>query len=501
MTRTRCILFLSIIVLSGLALRIWWLERHTLWQDEAETVINALQVVEQGYPGGEYHGRFLHENQPYLPTDHPMYEFASTNYFGSPFERNKGWLPYYLLAAVHPTWKNHIEYARFPFIAFGVGSIVLLYATGSMIKSRNFGLLVAGVHALNPLAAVYEHQVRYFAIAGFFALLFLFFVLRYTQRRSRRNAVGIALALVALFYTHIVYAVIGVLFLVLLWFGQRLRQERFTTIGDAALSGSLFLMCTVPWLIAVKFWTVTGIHSVTPYIFGQWFALVLSFTWLVSMCVWLFGTPFAARHRLTPSLPFSLVSLFVIVMVLFGPFFIPDESGGPRFYSVLLPLVALLGTAAAAWWYRTMHKRALGALLLVVGLVLLTQVVYKGFPMVGSTDWVLDVREYLTTNAIPTDVQIFVSDQHFVYWVYTPQWFSELVWPIRKSYFDTYPGRLMYIFHRKHYSCLWFTADPTRCTPEGYVFRDRIQQCAQSTIGNQLLVFDCPALPPSPDSS
>ncbi len=483
---------LGFILIIGGMLRLAWIDRHALWQDEAETLVSAMQVLEVGYPYDTWKGNDLHENGAYIRIDHPKYEFASTNYFGSRFERNKGWLPYYILAATHPLWRSHVEFARLPFILMGVLTILVVYGIGSTVVNRQVGLAAALIHALSPLALLYEHQARYFAVASLLVSLTLFFLLRFHQSKKRRHIVGLSLAVILLFYTHIVASLLLVFFLVVFWAAMRIRQEPIEW-KNVLLCFSIIGFGTLPWVVLVNFWTIFGVHLLTPYIYSQWFALVLAVAG-VTGAVWIAIVQLTPRIRLNPNLGVSLVVLSVIIVVVFGPFFIPNESGGPRFYAMLLPLCAVLAAVAGSWWFRTRYWRAALALLGVIVVVVLTQAVYRGLPYVGTADWVPGMRSYFIQERISTDIPIFVSDMQFVYAIYTPEWSTELVWPIRKSFFDSLSSRLMFIFHRKHFSCEWFNLDKTRCTPEGFPFRDRIVECNTRYLGTDIVVYDCPAV-------
>ena len=82
------LLLLGLIIVLGFCLRYINIGKHILWVDEAETVINTIQVIEDGYPHGYFKGQPIHENISYIKIEDPVYRYASTNYYGSKYENS-----------------------------------------------------------------------------------------------------------------------------------------------------------------------------------------------------------------------------------------------------------------------------------------------------------------------------------------------------------------------------------------------------------------------------
>src|SRR5262245_12166357 len=87
-------------VLLGVTLRVSFLNSRPLWVDEAESGINALTILERGYPSDRYLGLPIYENVLLTPTpDSDEYEFRDSSYSDRGMAIYHGWLPLYSMAA------------------------------------------------------------------------------------------------------------------------------------------------------------------------------------------------------------------------------------------------------------------------------------------------------------------------------------------------------------------------------------------------------------------
>ena len=76
------------------------MDSEQLWVDEAESSINALTILERGYPADRYLGLPIYENV--LLTTSPEskeYEFKDSSYSDRGMAIYHGWLPLYSMAA------------------------------------------------------------------------------------------------------------------------------------------------------------------------------------------------------------------------------------------------------------------------------------------------------------------------------------------------------------------------------------------------------------------
>ncbi|MFA5134786.1 MAG: hypothetical protein WC505_03245, partial [Patescibacteria group bacterium] len=65
MKRAHVIIIFCAILTVGVGLRFAMGGDRLLWQDEAETTINALQVLDVGYPNSTFEGKPIYENASY----------------------------------------------------------------------------------------------------------------------------------------------------------------------------------------------------------------------------------------------------------------------------------------------------------------------------------------------------------------------------------------------------------------------------------------------------
>ena len=71
MSKRFAVSLIILVAALGVTLRAWGINRHLLWQDEAESGIYALQILEAGYPNAEFHGERLYENRSFIESASP----------------------------------------------------------------------------------------------------------------------------------------------------------------------------------------------------------------------------------------------------------------------------------------------------------------------------------------------------------------------------------------------------------------------------------------------
>jgi len=141
---------------------------------------------------------------------------------------------------------------RLSSVAFGVLLVPLIYQTGRTLAGRGLGLLAALVIAPSPFLTYYSQQGRQYSLATMLTLLAICLALRSLGRDSRRELLGLLVAVVlslyTLYYTAVVLLSLWVVVLVRAWQRGRRWRERLGLIGPyvpvAAAAGLLYL----PWL-------------------------------------------------------------------------------------------------------------------------------------------------------------------------------------------------------------------------------------------------------------
>ena len=164
---------LLLIVLAGLALRIYDLGGESVWFDEAVSIdVSRLGFVEQiKWVAG-----------PSKETNPPFY--------------------YMVLHLWIPVFGDSEFVARFPSVVFGVLSIVLTCSVGRLLFGKRAGLLAALIIALSFFHIRYSQEARGYTLMVLLALVSCYSLLKMVSGWKRRWAAVYILSSVLLCYTH-----------------------------------------------------------------------------------------------------------------------------------------------------------------------------------------------------------------------------------------------------------------------------------------------------------
>jgi hypothetical protein len=89
-----------LVIVGAVALRVSDLDAYPFWVDEAESAINALTILQHGYPTDTYLGLPIFENTLIQPwPESPEYEFRDIRYSDWHVAVYHGWLSLYAIAA------------------------------------------------------------------------------------------------------------------------------------------------------------------------------------------------------------------------------------------------------------------------------------------------------------------------------------------------------------------------------------------------------------------
>jgi hypothetical protein len=173
-----------LVLLTGLLIRMQYLDERPFWVDEAESSINALTILENGYPTDAYLGIPIYENTLIQPwPGNAEYEFRDLSYSDKHLAVYHGWLPLYAIAgsfALHGVdpdsanrvpsvkhdlneWKRRTRAARLPAVLFGVLFLAVVFAGGRIFYGPDAawaGLLVGSVY---PYHIAISRQARYYS--------------------------------------------------------------------------------------------------------------------------------------------------------------------------------------------------------------------------------------------------------------------------------------------------------------------------------------------------
>jgi hypothetical protein len=482
---------LSLIMLAGLACRLFDLSRLPLWSDEAESSINALTILEKGVPADSYQGNPLYENwMVRIWPDNPEYEFRDISYSDRKMAVYHSWLPLYSIAfsfrllgitagpsgALRPQygsaerrWRSIA--ARVPSVFFGTLCILGFYLAGVRLRDRQTGLLAAFLAAFLAIHISYSQTARYYA-ASAAAITFCFWATLAMRQSARwRDFLFGSFLFSLLFYTHLLAFAVAFL----MWaIAMATRVREWRLIGSKVVVFLLGVagLCT-PWLIATDFlhynsqipraWkrlNLPGDLIIGHLLFSE-FGFVLLIGIILAGAAAIRRGRMSARfvaplRRYEAALVFSYLWLILSYFVFFFNIPAPSFIVG-RLSLVLLPatllIVAMIFCSVAA----IVSKRnapflaTIGAVAFILisnwrhphNLRLATLGLTEADDILPPTHLVDTAVEYLRTMPINGATRLFASpDMQFVLTFYTGMLVQSIV-PVRKQYLDDYPGDII----------------------------------------------------------
>ena len=172
MKKSTIIILLALILLLGAFLRIYQIDKESIWTDEAVSLIEA----EKDFPSLM---SYLAKNEGFP--------------FGYPLMLNY-WIDLF----------GNSEFSiRFLSAVFGIASILLMYLLGKEIFNEKAGLISALLMSTAMLQIVYSQEARPFAVFGFLALLSSYFFVKFLK--SEKNNLflfGYVITIIISFYIN-----------------------------------------------------------------------------------------------------------------------------------------------------------------------------------------------------------------------------------------------------------------------------------------------------------
>jgi hypothetical protein len=264
------ILLLLSCLAAATALRASYLSSAALWVDEAESSLNALTILERGYPADRYLGLPIFENVLLTTSPHdPEYEFKDSSYSDRGVAIYHGWIPLYSIAAAEalagirpdiddgrpPVVRHGLQELarrtiapRVPSIIFAVVFLLSIYLLGQSISGGDTAWSVLIAAAFAQPTVWFGWQARYYSSTLAFTALSGLAIWKFTRRGTWRDSVFTGLALVLLFHTHSLSFLIltGVL---LLNAPKALRRPGW--VSKLLLTGCIVACGILPWM----YWT------------------------------------------------------------------------------------------------------------------------------------------------------------------------------------------------------------------------------------------------------
>lgn len=490
------ILLLGCLLVLGFALRMQTLLALPLWVDEAESGLNALSILQHGYPTDSYLGLPMFENILIKPWPaNPEYEFRDISYTDRGIAAYHAWLPLYSIAGslrlfgINPDSVPHSRPAydgeervrrtlavRLPSVLFGTMAILGLYFAGTRFADRSVGLIAATFGTCLSVPIWFSQQAKYYAATMAAMSLCTWMAGRLLKRGAMADAVWGGISVAVLFYCHtLCFAVAGCM--LALCIAIRWHRHLVRMLGRLVVLGAIPAVLCLPWMLATGFLQQTAnvpkairmVEHPQDLFLGRvllneyaLFALLPVFVVLLSR------TRLLDRHSgLLQSVHqwrSSLLVLFAWVIACYGAFIfvMPIASFFRDRIKLMCLIPALLLVALTCRilisYFKPRH-RLIAGVTLVAGFILLSNSIRR-LPF-AECDWrsLSTLIAYLQKTDFPPDTRVYASpNEQLVLTFYTGMPVQSIA-PVRKSWLDRYPGHLMFIERMSEVETDEFTPD------------------------------------------
>lgn len=518
----RCCLYLVLVV--ALLLRIYRLDAPLMWCDEAESSINALTILEQGYPTSSYLGLPIFENILTEPwPGNPEYEFRDSSYSTTGVAVYHGWLPLYVIAGalkaagIEPATNTANLIARctpadvalrtivprLPSVAFGMIFLILIFKVASEMYGKDAGwaALLASAVAV-PIVHI-ARQARYYSLTLMLSIACCLFLWRMLKLGRWRDYLACAIAASLLFHTHVLTfgIVCGAGVMLLPWL---IRQAG---VWKKLLAcGAIVASAIVPWGIATGFFTAASTvpkaaatldlpRDLFIYAIDRWpvtLFLVIGTAWILIVHFW--------RDRLPAKLvaPFAgargscafLIAWCVIGWLAFMLLIPAASLWLPRAYLGIVAPGIVLGAILFAGVGRLMQPRysiAIGCILFIGFIFGNARASYSWDREINKTQRNVDlIARMRTWNLRPgTRVYSTPSDQLiFTYYTSVP---VQSVAAVRRSFFENYPNDIVVIeSFTRFIPASWYEVDKAARKRNVYLPREEAEGWARRLTARNL---------------
>jgi hypothetical protein len=473
----------ALVVVSGTALRLADLDANPFWVDEAESSINALTILTNGYPTDRYLGLPIYENTLLKPwPESSEYQFRDLSYSEKHFAIYHGWLPLYAIAgsfALHhiqpdkadgklsvkhgvSEWRRRTRAGRLPGVLFGAAFFLIVFYGASVMYGRDAGWAALIIGAIHPWHFILSREARYYSaqITLTTACCVLLWVV--LKRCTWKATCTTALAFILLFHTHLLsFCTAVAVFLLVL---PLILRRHNGAVRKMAVFTAIVAAGTLPWVIVTGFYADQGgiprawpILQLPADIF-RYPPVTLSNALVGAVVVIVMGWLLLAKSRVStrlrgPARRLAPLLLFLGAWALCGyaAFFlcIPAMSFAPNRMNLSYwgPLF-LLESAICASIARSLAPRFAAFLAPLIMLLLF----FGGggrlrFPGPTTNLWkpLETVFNHLDALHLKSNARIYAApNEHLILTFYSGLPVRDMT-AIRKSYLDNYKGDVVYV--------------------------------------------------------
>ena len=236
-----------------------------LWQDESETALRAVSILNSGLPRMSVEGS--------LVTTQPSLAKYEGNAEGVWIWNT--WLQAYLTAASFQIFGRSPFAARLPFALAGLLTLMLLPNLFDNVKNKNPSAAEGGqiFLALTPAFLLFARQARYYSLSALGTVLILL-SWKMVRERKKHSVLFLVMSLQFMLHTSLAFFVVAVAVLA----ADALLHGREFKHSDLAAAAAWSTALSVPAFIYFRVWDRPGNHM---YAFGE------SFEFLKTFLMWL----------------------------------------------------------------------------------------------------------------------------------------------------------------------------------------------------------------------
>lgn len=303
---------LSIIIIWGAFLRLYYLGADSLWIDEGFTITQVNAISKNFLPlldSGQYINRDL-----FLP---------------------------YLLAVIKLFGGDSIEAYRLISVLFGILCIPLAYKIGKEIFHKNVGLIFAFLISFSYWQIAWSRQIRAYVLLEFLVLLTIFFLIKYHQTQKNKF-----LILVFIFTGLAIITKVSAILLLpslLIYF---LAQKNYKT--SAVVIFAHLILGFLGFFYFQHSFSLSLSNYLAYYLIGYfWLNLGLLFPLAIVGACWAIY-----RDKYWRSIHFFLLSFFFLNISFFSFLYYVNQK---RYLFVLLPIIFIY--ASSLLYYLSGNKK------------------------------------------------------------------------------------------------------------------------------------------------
>jgi hypothetical protein len=474
----------ALVMVAAFAIRMLYLNERPFWVDEAESSINALTILEHGYPTDAYLGIPIYENTLLQPwPGNAEYEFRDLSYSDKHLAVYHGWLPLYAIAgsfALHgiapdeangarsvqhdfSERKRRTRAARLPAVLFGLLFLAVVFAGGRRLFGPDAAWAALVVGSIYPYHLAISRQARYYSAEVALTTACAVSLWLFVKDCKWKHVFLAAAVYILLFHTHLLsFFAAG---LVCLLVAPLIIRQHERGLRKLVAFAVLVAAGTLPWIIATEFyrqqgripraWSLLNLPGdFWRYPPVQVSSAIVGIV-IAMLTAWLALTKRRVSQRLgAPATQFGPVLLFLSVWAAcgyatffaFAPTVSFDRSRLNLSYWGPLFLLASVASAAIARILTPRHSIVLAPMVLAV-IFFATGRKLDFHESFSGGNWEADsiLLDQLGAMSIDRTTKVYAApNDHLILSFYSGIPVQDIT-PVRKSYLDTYRGDIVYI--------------------------------------------------------